>query len=461
MNQTLIVPIIALVVGGSTGFFIGNSRSTTPLATDVSETTIIQPPSKVQQENRTSEQRSSVNRAKALRSSDKIFREGSQTSRVEELISFYSQLDSHEFEAEVDKLTDISMPDRMLASYLLFSQWAELDPIRAIAKTDNLGRMGVFSKSTVLRSWASTDPQSAANFYLSNKDDFTVLTTIGRNRRGSGMSPSGSIAGEWAKEDPKSALVWATAQEGTDNQQAIGSVFTELAKTDPQQAAILAANLAAESQQTANLSIARTLGANDYEAAQTWISTLPTEAQEQATLTALESLAGKNPSQAATLLGEVSGEENKLNLIDDIATGYARSDGAAGVEFLINTANLEAIEQSINDPMRTWVANDPEKARDYALAIEQGPARDTTLRSYIIVDRTNNDFQGQLDLATTIQNESDRGDAYNVVMNRFVRSDEDAAREYLKQDPNISPEQQEEIIKGAKNNRRRGGFRGR
>lgn len=454
INQTLIVSVIALAIGSAGGFFIGKSNSS---ALDSKNVKSSESSARGGAFSQVESKRRDAAREPVFRSSSEVFQQGSQVSRIKDLLRFYSKLDTYELEAEVDKLSELGMPDRMLASYLLFAQWAELDPVGAIAKTASLGRMGIFSKSTVLRTWASNDPRSAAAYYAENKQDFAMM---GGGRRG-GMSPSGSIAGEWTKEDPEGALSWALEQSGRDGTQAVSSVFTELAKSDPKKAAQMALNLDEDSRGAAYSAIARSLGASDYSAAEAWIAGLPVAEQNDVRATALSSLARNDPDAAASKLDTVTDPDQTLELIDEIASGYARGNGAEGVAFLLEIGNQDALKESINGPMRSWVLTEPEVARDYVLSMPSGQTRDTTLKSYLISDRANNDYEGQLDLSATIENEVERGDTHDILMTRFVRSDEDSARAYLAKDTALTEEQQEEIISNAQRSGRRGGFRGR
>ncbi len=457
MNQIIITSVLALSVGGAAGFLVGQSQR---------ESGQVSAPSGAHSERVI--QRSGVSgagevysrgnetRRNSFRSSSEVFRQGTQTSRVEDLITFYSQLDSYELEAEVDALASMGMPDRMLASYLLFAKWAEVDPVSAMAKTDSLGRMGIFSKSTVLRSWAAADPEEAARYYQGNQSDFSTLEAMAGGRRGGGMSPVSSIAAEWSKENPDEALAWALGQEGNNANRALGGLFGELVKTDPEKAKALSSSLDAEHQISAQQAIARTLGSENYELAEEWISSLPVEQQGAAKLTALRSLAAREPGEAALKLDEITDANEKQDLIATIANGYARGDGAGGVEFLVQTGDVEALSRSINEPMRSWIATEPQQAREYVVSMAEGDVRDETVRSYIAADRTNSNYREQLDLVTTIQDDSDRGDSFNTVMGRFLNSDRDAARQYLLEDANIPEDQIEAVINDVQRSSRRG-----
>ena len=462
MNQIIIASLLALSVGGAAGFLVGQSQPESGLKSESSE-----PQSKrIIQRTATSStgkvnSRDNEVRRSSFRSSSEVFRQGTQTSRVEDLITFYSQLDSYELEAEVDALGAMGMPDRMLASYLLFAKWAEVDPVSAMAKTDSLGRMGVFSKSTVLRSWAAVGPQEAALYYQNNQSDFSTLDAMAGGRRGGGMSPASSIAAEWSKENPDEALAWALGQEGNNANRALGGLFGELVKTDPEKAKALSGTLDPELQTTAQQAIARSLGVENYELAEEWISSLPMEQQGAAKLTALRSLAAREPGEAALKLDEITDTDAKQDLIATIANGYARGDGAGGVEFLVQTGDVEALSRSINEPMRSWVATEPQQAREYVVAMAEGEVRDETVRSYIAADRTNSNYREQLDLVTTIQDDSDRGSSFNTVMGRFLNSDRDAARQYLLEGVNIPEDQIESVISDVQRANRRGGGRAR
>lgn len=99
--------------------------------------------------------------------------------------------------------------------------------------------------------------------------------------------------------------------------------------------------------------------------------------------------------------------------------------------------------------MASWVSKNRKEALEYVVTMPKGQVRDTSLRSYLMADRDNEDYAEQLDLAVTIENEKDRGIIYDHLMGRYLRSSEAAARAYLAKDPDLTQEQQDEIISRA------------
>ena len=128
-------------------------------------------------------------------------REPGQLARMQGLIDLYAGMGPEELAEEVDKLDALPFGDRILASVLLFSRGAEVDPLGALEQTDKMGMGGMFAKPTVLRSWASMDPVNAAKYFEDNPSEFARM---GRGRGPGGDSGSSVIAREWAKnQQPK------------------------------------------------------------------------------------------------------------------------------------------------------------------------------------------------------------------------------------------------------------------
>ncbi len=136
------------------------------------------------------------------------------------------------------------MNERIMASFLLFGHWAEVDPTAAMAFSNTMGFGGAFVRPTILQSWASVDPANAAKYYAENPREFARMGMMGGGRGPmGGQGPASIIASEWARQDPAAALAWASTLT-TEKGQAMNAVVGEVAKTDPKKAAEMLATRA-------------------------------------------------------------------------------------------------------------------------------------------------------------------------------------------------------------------------
>ena len=122
------------------------------------------------------------------------------SNRTQALLDFYAGLTPEQLAEEAGKLESLPMNERMLASFLLFGRWAEVDPTAAMAFSSTMGMAGGFVRPTILQSWASVDPVNAAKYFAANPREFAMMDMMG------GQGASSIIASEWARQDPAAAL---------------------------------------------------------------------------------------------------------------------------------------------------------------------------------------------------------------------------------------------------------------
>ena len=221
MNQTIVIGVAALLAGAGGGFLIGRSNGEADASAH--NTDEAAPPAKIRRDGpESTRNRPSGSGGKSFA---EIMREPGQSARLQALIDLYAGMDPVQLEAEAEKLDGLPMGDRILASVLLFSRWAEIDPQGAMSHANGMGFGGRFAKPTILRSWASVDPVNAAKYYTENPDEFDDM---GRGRGPRGDAGSAILAREWAKLDPTAAMEWAEGLEGSDRTDAVVSVIGEV-----------------------------------------------------------------------------------------------------------------------------------------------------------------------------------------------------------------------------------------
>jgi hypothetical protein len=421
MNSSILVGVGALLLGGVGGYMVGNSgpvesgaEVTARLAskTDRSGGTVAGGPRRASRSN-----------------FEDIMKEPGQTARLQSLMNYYAGLDPTKFAEEAGKLDDLPFSERLIASYLLFSRWAEVDPISAMAHADTMGRGGFMVRPTILQSWASTDPKGAARYFEDNPRDFAMMGGFG-GRGGGGDSAAGQIAAEWAKQDPSAALEWAQGLEGRNASSALGSIFRQMAEDDPGKAAQMAAGLDDEQRAGAYRSIAREWGETDWAGAESWISGLPAEEQGAAMAQAIRGLAGDDPQFAAKQISKISDPEARDDAIRSVAENWAQEDPAAAAEWLVKQ-DSEELGRPMREVVSAWTNQDSAAALAFVTSQPEGDLRDSAVATYVFANREG-EVSESLALAESIGDEESRSRAIAVTALRWMEDDKEAALQYIK-----------------------------
>jgi len=375
-----------------------------------------------------------------------------QKARMQALIDLYSNMDAAQLQAEAEKLNRLPMNQRLMASLLLFGRWAEVDPLGALDQTNKMGFGGMMIRPTVMQSWASTDPESAAKYFSENPREFAQMG--GPMGGGPGGDNNASvIAAAWAKQDPEAAMKWANSlSSAQDKTAAVASIVREIAAKDPAKAAEVAATLTGEGQTRAYQELAGQWGATDFTAAKAWINTLPAEAREQALASALSSYASTDPTRAAAEVAAMAAGDSRNQAIQSVAQAWASTDPAAAAAWVAKQG--EDSNNAIRGVMMNWASQDSSAALSFIQQQPQGDLRDEAVSSYVMSNRTANP-QDSIQLAETISDEGDRGRTVGMAAMRWMQEDPAAAKEYIQNSTSISDGAKERILSG------RGPFGGR
>lgn len=426
MNQpSWIIGVAALVVGGAAGFAIGQSgneageANAERAAATVSE-------AKIRRSGERGDDAGAASRRRA-RTAGQAMREPGQVARMQSLMDLYAEMTPAELAAEAERLESLPMGDRLMASMLLFSSWAESDPLGALAHANDMGRGGAFVKPTILRSWASLDPVNAAKYFDDNPDEFREMGW-GRGRGGSG---AGVIAREWAKADPDGAMAWARGLEGDDRVTAVTSVAGEMAVTDPAGAAAAVAKLDPGDRARAYGEVAEQWARQDFEAAEAWISTLTGESKDRAMAEALDVLAGSDPRAAADKVAMIADADQRGDAVRDVATSWARENPPEAAEWLFSQ-DAGDDRRAMRGVIGNWVRQDPAGALEFIESRPAGEGRDTAAQTYLWMNR-DGDPREAVSLAETIADERGRERTVRMVADRWMDQDEAGARNYIEQ----------------------------
>lgn len=453
MNSSITIGVAALLLGGAGGFLVGKGGS----GGDSAAADAVQSPeAKLRRAGSDASARDSGAGRTRVRSVEEALQEPGQMARMQSLIDLYANMSPEELMAAAEGLENLPMGDRIMASILLFSRWAEVDPQGALAYSNTMGFGGMFAKPTILRSWASVDPVNAAKYFTENPQDFAMM---GGRGPGGGDNAAALIAREWAKLDPDAALAWANTLEGRDKGQAVVSVVSEIAGKDPSKAVAMAAGLEGGDQVRAYSQIASQWAAKDFAAAESWINTLSGEAKDQAMSEALGVLARNDPQAAAAKVASLSEGRGRDQAIRDIAGEWSRNNPSEAAAWLVSQSP-EDMGDAMRSVMGNWVNQDSAGALNFIQQQPVGEGRDTATQTYLWM---NQDMApgDAVALAESISDERDRSRTIGMTAWRWMQEDETAARAYVESSTALSDEAKQRILNGEGGGPGRGFGRGR
>lgn len=443
MKNPWIFPAVTLLVGAVGGYISGKNTGPSGEQNTTESATV-----KTRASNRPdSAMADAGKRSKRPAGVAEIGRMPGSSNRIQALMDFYAGLTPDQMEEEARKLEDLPMNERLMASFLLFGRWAEVDPTAAMAFSNTMGFAGGFVRPTILQSWASVDPANAAKYYAENPREFSMMGMMGGGRGPMGGQGGASIiASEWAKQDPAAAMAWANSLT-TEKSQALSAVVGEVAKTDPAKAAQMLAGVDATDNDRAFRTVAEQYGASNFSDAQAWIKTLPADQQDGAMAAAISGLSKNDPQAAAKQVALMADGDSKNRAVSDVVSALARQDPQAAADFLSKQGSEQAQRDSMRDLMPTWVNQNASAALTYATSLPEGNVRDSALQSYV----WSNNSAAPADLvqvAESITDERDRSRTVGITVSRWMREDPVAAKAYVEQSTSIPDDAKQRLLEG-------------
>ena len=442
MKNSWILPVATLAVGAAGGYISGKSsapENATPALEESAQ--------RSRTSSRTDAAAASSSRKARGANTQEISRMPGNSTRIQALMDFYAGLSADQLAEEATKLDALPMNERIMASFLLFGRWAEVDPTAAMTFSSTMGFAGNFVRPTILQSWASTDPANAAKYYEENPREFMMMGMGGRGRGPMGGQGGASIiASEWARQDPEGAMAWA-ATLGAEQGAAMNSIIGEIAKTDPAKAIGMLSQLDEGDRSDAYSSIATQYGATDFASAQTWIRSLPADEQAGALASAIEGLSNIDPRKAADELVKMADGDAKNRLVPDVIGDLAREDVQAAADLLKKQADEETQREGMRELMPAWTASNPSAALDYAYSFSPGRVQDRALESWLF-SNSQGDPAEKIKVAESISDEGDMRRAVGMTAMGWMREDETAAKAYIQSSTVLSDEAKQRLSEG-------------
>jgi hypothetical protein len=444
INKSWAVPVVVLVVGTAGGYISGQIS-----ASGGDSAAIENAAQRTRSSTRAAGSSAGENarRSHSGSSVGQIARMPGNSNRTQALLDFYAGLTPEQLAEEAGKLESLPMNERMLASFLLFGRWAEVDPTAAMAFSSTMGMAGGFVRPTILQSWASVDPVNAAKYFAANPREFAMMDMMGGGRGPmGGQGASSIIASEWARQDPAAALAWADSLT-TGKAAAMSAVVGEVAKTDPRKAAEMLGKMDPADRAGAYASVATQYGALDFGEAQTWIRGLPADEQAAALASAIGGLSNKDPAAAAKQVASMAAGDAKDRLISDVVEDLARNDPQAAADFIKEQDSEQAQRDAMRQLMPAMIGKNPIAALAFVNSYQPGPVRDSAAQSYVWSNNTGAPAD-LIKVAETITDEGDRNRSVGIAAMRWMREDPEGGKAYVEASTTLSDDAKKNILEG-------------
>ncbi len=444
MKNSWLFALTALVIGALGGFISGRNTSLDRDGDEPTSKAVKSAPAKAALEARVkSDLARDSKRSKRPLNIEQISGMPGSTQRVQAMLALYANLGPSQFESEAAKLDQLPMSERILASFLLFGRWAEVDPSAAMAFSGAMGYGSMFVKPTILQGWASIDPAGAAKYLAANPREFAMMGYGGPAGGRGGVS---IIGAEWARQNPVAAMAWASSLND-GRSEAISAVVGQVAKLDPAKASQMLAGMNDDGLSEAFRAVAAGYGAKNFTEAQAWISSLPSDQQAEALASAIGGLSVVDPSSAAKEVKHMSQGAAKDRAVSEVVSDMARDKPQAAAEFLKDQGSPDAMRLGMRNLIPSWVSKDAPNALAYAFALESGDVRDSALQSYVMAN-TAEDPAKVILVAENIQDESERIRSMSIAATRWMREDAAAAKEYVEQSQLLPEADKNRILNG-------------
>ena len=248
--------------------------------------------------------------------------------------------------------------DGLIAQQLLLARYAELDPKTALSYVDSLkGFQHDMGQQTVLSAWAVKDPVEAAQYFDAIAEDMDAFDAS--------QAAAGTLAAEWARQDPDSALEWADSLPDELRGEAFGRIMAQMSHDDLDEATELLSAIEPGDERTGMLQTLVDQWAHQAprEAAD-WVMENTDDADR---LIAVESLMGAwmtlSPMEASQWLADLPNSGAKDSAILAMTASRAvQRDPEANVAWSASIQDPTLRSDAVISAYGDWLASDPQSA---------------------------------------------------------------------------------------------------
>jgi len=267
--------------------------------------------------------------------------------------------------AWVTDLPDNSSRDEAMQS--LFSTWAGSDAKAALEAARGLpeGRLRDHALSQMAQNLVDTD--------LS-----TALSILKDLPAGTSENAFQQVAWRWARNDPKGAAEWFSANVSDNNRWSLNQIVSDWARNDAEEAFKWASGLADSNEQKGNL-VGQVLGhfaRNDVTQAAEYFGTLSSDQQTKAVGNLVGNWVSRDPDAAAKWALKLQDENVRNSAVMSIAMGWGHRDPAGVARWLETIPAGNTRDTAVQTFATNAAQRDPEGAMAWALTIGDAGKRD-------------------------------------------------------------------------------------
>lgn len=281
-----------------------------------------------------------------------------------------------------------------------------------IVDANALGQIRRLLRIDLLTAWARSDP-AAASAWLAG----FPATEAQRSERI-------LISDIWSETDPKAALAFAGPTQGT---------FRNFALRFPEEAARAAMTVPNENNARAIAieAVARAWFENDAGAAMKWATELP-DSQDRffGVRSLLPKLAETDPASVGAYVSTLPATYPFNNLTQNFAGQWAAIDPTAAGAWATGLASPALRSVVIPNIARNWAEDDPRSAAAWIASFPPSAEREAAAVAYVLGALTY-DPPFAAEMATSIADETMRGNAIANVALRWIHADPAAAEAWL------------------------------
>mgnify|MGYP003577147038 CR=1 FL=1 len=271
-------------------------------------------------------------------------------------------------------------------------------------------------RSLILQAWAERDPHSALSFLqTSGADDWERETAVAT----------------WAANDPQSAFAWASSaqDEGEVNNWLLGAT-RGIAATNPELARDFLAQLEGRTREQALNAMQPYVMQYGFDYATSWIAGVgDEEIRNRASRQMARDLANLDPVQASqwnTAMGNVEVRRDVSEIVSDRWARTGLDSARRWVEGLPEDTKSEAAE----GVARQFARQDPEGAATWLVSLGNNPALHGA-RQIFIEESFRRSPETAMEFVANVSDQRSQMGLYWRNMDRWMRQDETAARQWM------------------------------
>lgn len=253
----------------------------------------------------------------------------------------------------------------------------------------------------------------------------------------------GSVAQQFAADDPAAALAWVESLESPGaRKQSTDQVMRMWASEDAPGALARAQTLTDPAQQkSAMRAVLETWATNDPDAVLAWAATASGEQREVALLHGSLQKADNDPAASASIVGQLLSQSagtdtpsHLANAAGNVAQAWFQQDVTQAAQWAAQLPAGDAQESAVNTIAEAWTGLDPLAASAWVQQLPAGDSRDAAVRT-LANGIVQSDPESAFTWAATIGDAAKRDDVVRTAAQAWRWQDRDAAIAAVQQAP--------------------------